>query len=250
ASLEPFAVDAEFTAVLRLALELAAATDGGYDPTVLPLVRVLGFGPGGDGAAPSEAEVATALERIGWQRIEILAADRVRKTDATVELDLSSVAKGYGVDAVGVELERLGADGYMVDIGGEVRCRGTKADGTPWRIGIEEPQHGGTVVHTAVELHDRSLATSGSYRNFRESGGVVRHHIPDARTGRNPEHRAVSVSVEAATCALADGLATALMIVGPEHAHALLSAFDDEPVRALFLVAGDDGAVVPVGIDW
>ena len=107
-------------------------------------------------------------------------------------------------------------------------------------------------MQTAVELDGAAVATSGSYRNFVESGSVSAHHVLDARTGRNPDHDVVAVSVRARGCALADALATALLVVGPDRAEALLERYrqDGEDVVVLFLSAADDGAIVERSFGW
>jgi thiamine biosynthesis lipoprotein len=251
-STEPFPVDAEFAAVLGLALRIAAASGGAYDPTVLPLVRALDFGPEADEVAPTAAELAAARALVDYRRVELLDGPAVRKADLDLEIDLSSIAKGAGVDRVSDLLAARGFAGHMVEIGGEVRCRGRKPDGSAWRIGVERPgsDAGRRAVLEAVEVVDRAIATSGSYRNFHRSGGVEIHHVLDARTGVNAPNGVVSVSVDAPDCSLADGLATALMVVGPEEASTLLAAFPGLDLRVLFLLAGAGGEVREVRIGW
>lgn len=242
---EAFAVDDEFLEVLGLALQIADASGGAYDPTVEPLVRLLGFGPepAGDPMSAEDFEAARAL--VGVDKIEVLPGPAIRKALAGVEVDLSSIAKGAGVDAVSDLLTDLGYRAHMVEIGGEVVCRGTKPAGQPWRIGIERPGAGGAgrPIQQAVELRDRAVATSGSYRNFRDMGSVLVHHVLDARTGRNAPNGVVSVSVLAPDCALADGLATALMVVGPDEASRVLGAFPGVELGVLFLLSSDAGVV-------
>ena len=242
---EAFPVDERFAEVLSLSLRIAEASSGAYDPTVEPLVRLLGFGPesGGDPLSEGDFEAARAL--VGIDKIELVGGPAIRKAAAGVEVDLSSIAKGAGVDAVSGLLVGLGFASHMVEIGGEVVCRGLKPGGQPWRIGIERPgsDGGGRPIQQAVELRDRAVATSGSYRNFRDLGSVLVHHVLDARTGRNAPNGVVSVSVLASSCALADGLATALMVVGPDEAERLIAAFPEEELGVLFLMSADGGVV-------
>lgn len=248
---DPFAADAEFVAVLGEALEIARRTDGAYDPTILPVVRALDFGPGGDGAPPAPEELSAALARVGHEKVEVVDATHVRKLDSDVEVDLSSIAKGAGADRVSELLVELGFPDHMVEIGGEVVCRGTKPGGAPWRIGIERPpaagDRDGRPVQEVVELRDAALATSGSYRNFHEYAGRRTHHVPDARTGQNVDNGVVSVSVIAEDCATADAWATALMVIGPEAARAVVAEFG---LEVLFLVAREDGALETVALGW
>ena len=138
-----------------------------------------------------------------------------------------------------------------MEIGGEVRCTGVKPDGKPWTIGIEGPGAAGVVgVVEIVELRGESLATSGSYRNYSESAGRRIHHIVDPRTARNPSNGVISVSIRARTCALADALATACMVLGPERADEVLSRMPDETLAALFLVATDSGPPSRRTVRW
>ena len=257
-STEPFEVGEEFTSLLRTALVIAEQSGGAYDPTIQPLVRLFGFGPVREVPDPTTGQIAAVRAHIGWRLVEIVDGTRIRKLDPALELDLSSIAKGAGVDRLSSLLGRLGCAAHMVEIGGEVVCRGRKPDGGGWRIGIEappaesgaEPGAPGRAVRRVVELVHRAMATSGSYRNYHESGGTRMHHVIDARTGTNAQHGVVSVSVEAADCALADGLATALMLLGPDAAEPLLDAWASASPRALFLIADGQGGVREVGLRW
>lgn len=249
---EPFEVGAEFAHVLALALRIAAITDGAFDPTVFPLVRLHGFGPGGERPEPTADEIERARRHVGAGKLAVEGDDRVRKLDPEVEIDLSAIAKGHGSDVVSAELVRLGHRDHMVEIGGEVVCRGRRADGAPWHIGIERPAPDGhdTTVQVAIPLADAALATSGTYRNYHESATGRTHHILDPRTGRNAPSRVVSVSVLAPNCALADGLATALTIVGPDAAEQVFAAWPGTDLRALFLIARDDGSLEERRVAW
>lgn len=246
---EPFQASPAFAAALRLALRFAEASDGAFDPTVLPLLRALGLGPGGADAADAAA-VAAARARTGFSRLRIDDRGRVVRTQPDVEITLDAIAPGIAVDEVGALLGREGITSFMVEIGGEVLCRGEKAPGAPWQIGIEKPGDDGGILHVAVPLRDRALATSGSYRRFVESGGRRRHHIVDPRTGDNPAHAVVSVSVEARDCVTADALSTTLMVVGPKGAQAVLERAGDPTARALFLLQDKDGTLREARARW
>ncbi len=250
-STEPFEASAELSAMVRRALEIAAWTDGAFDPTMLPLVNLQGFGPDGRQQEPSAARVREALDRVGYTKLKVLDDGRLQKSVPGLQLDLSAMAKGGGVDRIGELLTARGITDYMVEIGGEVRCRGEKSSGRPWRIGIEGP--GSTRGEYLVEelaLRDAALATSGSYRNFVESGGVRKHHIFDPRTGTNPDNGVVSVSVLASDCALADSLATALMIGGVDVAETIFDRFSDTRLEALFVIDEGEGAVRTQRVRW
>jgi len=203
--------------VIASALEASAASGGAFDATVGPLVNLWGFGPDDRrGAAPAEAEIGAALERVGYANIELDAAgEAIRKLRADAYLDLSGIAKGHAVDDVAELLERHGHTAYLAEIGGELRARGTKEDGSAWRVAIERPTAGRRAVYRVVELRDAAIATSGDYRNFFDAGGQRYSHSIDPRGGRPVAHELASVSVIADSTMEADALSTALMIQGP-----------------------------------
>ena len=249
-STQPFEVSGEFAALALRALQLAEATGGAFDPTVSPLVDLYGFGPT-ERRVPDDAEIEAARARVGYGKLDAFDEGVLRKASADLEIDFSAIAKGWAVDRVADLLVERGATGFMVEIGGEVRCRGTKTGGVPWAIGIEGP--GGVEVAgvvEVVELRDVAMATSGGYRNFIASGGESIHHILDPRTGRNAPSGVVSVSVRAPTCAVADALATAFMVVGPDEAERVLERLGDPRIGCLFLLADDSGDVRRRGVRW
>lgn len=215
-----FPVSAEFVRVVAAGLEVSRSTQGAFDVTVGPLVNLWGFGPAGRPAVvPADEAIADCRARVGYDRLEVRAEPpALRKRQADLYVDLSAIAKGFAVDEVAGLLEQNGVRGYMVEIGGEVRTRGRKPDGGSWRIGIERPVATAREIQWVVELDDRSLATSGDYRNFFEQQGRRYSHEIDPRTGRPVEHGLVSVSVLAGDCMTADAWATALIVLGPEAA--------------------------------
>jgi len=236
----PFVASEPFAGLILRSLKLAKRTLGAFDPTVGPLSRLYGFGPDGEpvDAPPSDATIAAVRKTTGWQRLRA-AGLQISKHPASVELDLNAIAKGAGVDAVARSLDGLGSGSYMVEIGGEVRCRGTKPDGALWRLGISLPDKSGFA--DKVDLLDVAMATSGSYLQFKHLGSTRVHHILDPRTGRNADSRIVSVTVIAPSCELADGLATALMVLGPDAGDEVLSVPDLASVKVMYLLAGDSG---------
>jgi FAD:protein FMN transferase len=215
-----------FASVLAAALTLARETAGAYDPTVGPLVNLWGFGPDGTRrTAPSGEAVAAARERVGWQRLDFDPAARRLVQPGGLYLDLSSIAKGHGVDRVVDHLHARGLRSVMFDIGGDLRVIGRRPDGQAWQIGIERPAEGLREVQTVVGMPaDQALATSGSYRNFFRDGGRRFAHLIDPRTAEPVDHRLVSVSVLHASCTQADALATALSVLGPDAGMAFAQA--------------------------
>ncbi len=214
---EWFGLSPETFTVVSRSIEIWRLTDGAFDPTVGRLVRLWDFGPNRDAQLPTEDEIATALESVGCDRLELDAESiAVRKLHPDVELDLSAIAKGYAVDQVALLLDAAGVADYMVEIGGEVRVRGTRADGNSWNIGLEKPIEGSREVFSVLPLTDVSLATSGDYRNAYVVDGQRYSHTIDPGTGRPVEHPPGSVSVLADDCMTADAVATALMVLGAE----------------------------------
>lgn len=210
-----------FARVVEAALALARETGGGYDPTVGPLVNLWGFGPEGHREqAPDESAIASIRARVGWQRLRFDPARRALLQPGAAYLDLSSIAKGYAVDRIAEHLASRGVGAFLVDIGGDMRLRGRKPDGSAWRVAIERPTPGTRDVQTIIEPGDRAVATSGSYRNFFRDQGREFSHTIDPRTGYPVRHELVSVTVIASTCMQADALATALTVLGPEEGYA------------------------------
>lgn len=218
-----FAVSSETQSVVAYALELASDSGGAFDPTVGPLVNLWGFGPDKRRAEPpTEDEITAAQSQIGFSLIESRPdPPAIKKNAAAAYLDLSAVAKGYGVDVIAQLIEGEGYSSYLVEIGGEVRAKGAKPNGQPWRIGVEKADPGQSPtanqrpLQQVIELSDMAMATSGDYRNFFEHEGERYSHTIDPTTGRPVSHDLATVTVLAETCMQADALATALLVMGP-----------------------------------
>lgn len=234
---DPVPASAHLRAVLSEALRIGALSGGAFDVTVGPLVNAWGFGPDGEQTPPDDATVAALRERVGLDKIR-LVGEAVQKARPDVFVDLSAIAKGHGVDRVAEVLEGQGFSEYLVEIGGELRARGHNREGRRWRVGIEKPDDTARALIEVIALSDASLATSGDYRNFYEKDGKRISHTIDARSGRPIEHRLASVSVVHPDCATADGLATALNVLGPEEGFELARS---EKLAALFIVRAADG---------
>lgn len=209
-------ISSDFAHVLKFSLDLAKKTDGAYDPTIGPLVNLWGFGPEGKRVVPSEKDLLETKKFIGYHLIN-LKAQNVSKKDHRVYVDLSSSAKGFGVDKIARFLESKGIHNYMVEIGGEIRTKGAKDDNSPWLIAIEAPhKKDGRIIQQAFEFSDLSIATSGNYRNFFTQENKAYSHTINYKTGRPVEHTLASVSViRQDGCMEADALTTALMALGP-----------------------------------
>ena len=230
----------EFGKVLLAALEMAEATDGAYDPTVGPLVNLWGFGPDGRRTrGPPEEEIEAARSRVGWQQLEVMTREGTVALiqPGGVYLDLSSIAKGYAVDLIAERLDTLGFSAYLIDIGGDMRMRGHRPDGRGWRIGIERPVPGMRAVHSVIAPGDRAVATSGSYRNFYIDDAQEHSHTIDPRSGQPVPPDLLSVTVLHDSAMVADALATAIMVLGPQDGYAFARAHE---LAVVLMVREDD----------
>jgi thiamine biosynthesis lipoprotein len=238
---EEFPVSRDFVDVMRTAARIHALSGGAWDGTLRPLVDLWGFGPGPPRAEPPEPRKVEALLRdVGFDRIEIRPGALVKRV-ASVALDLSSIVPGYGVDRIAELLRGEGFSDFLVEIGGEVYASGSRRGGGAWRVGIGRPRADAAAdeLHRVAPLRDAALATSGDYRAFFVRDGVRYSHHLDPRTGRPVTNGVVSVSVLAPECALADGLGTAITVMGPEAGLALVERLDG--VEALVVVETKDG---------
>ncbi len=221
---EPFELSPEFYSVVKRALFWTEKTNGAFDVTILPLVSIWGFGPGSKQSLPSENEVLTALNYSGYQQLT-LHLSAVQKKNPNVQLDVNAIAKGFGVDEVSAFFGKNGLNNYMVEIGGEVYCKGVNEEGEIWRIGIESPNLNDTDFMNIVSLKNRAMASSGDYRNYYSSPSGNVTHIVDPRTGQ-PVSEIAATTVIAENCMDADALATALMVLGVEKGLILIEQLD------------------------
>lgn len=234
---QPIPISAELRHVISAAQTISKQSEGYYDITVGPLVNLWGFGPQKVTTAPSEAEIMAAKARVGYQQLTLNEAG-LSKARQDIALDLSSIAKGYGVDVVAEEVSKSGYANYIVDIGGEVRAGGDKY-GAPWKIGIQIPQIDKTGVERVISLKDQkiAMATSGNYLNYADYGKVHAAHEINPKTGMPELSTLLSVTVVAEDCMLADGYATAFMAMGDKRAPDFAKKFN---LAALFIYAGDN----------
>tara|TARA_R110001632_G_scaffold1368_3_gene5528 strand:- start:85481 stop:86494 length:1014 start_codon:yes stop_codon:yes gene_type:complete len=201
--------------VIDKALLISEMSGGEYDITIGPLVNLWGFGPGKrEDKVPSQVLIDEAKSRVGYHYLK-LDGRRLTK-EKNIYVDLSSIAKGYGVDMVAQVLQSKGVQSYLIEVGGEILSKGVKADGESWKVAIESPAGGHEIVERILSVTDVAVATSGDYRNYFEKNGVRYSHTINPKTGRPITHRLVSVTVVDKTTTMADGLATAITVLGPE----------------------------------
>lgn len=225
---KPFAISKDFHAVLERARALHTLTRGAWDGTVKPLVDLWGFGTRDTPRSlPGKKEVANALERTGFAHLQLEDRHITKKIDG-ITLDLGSIAKGFGVDAVAGLLNASGLDRHLVEIGGELVASGVNKKKKPWAVGISRPDQKASRqgIYRVILLKDRAIATSGNYRNFFNIDGTTYSHIIDPQTGHPVSNRVVSASVTAEDCTFADGLATALMVMEIKEGLKLVNRLD------------------------
>ena len=219
-SIETVHISPGFTRVLKESIRLGQLSEGKLDITVGPLVNLWGFGPDQrPNKVPSDEALARAKERVGLQKLA-LEGNQLSKKIPDLYIDLSTIAKGYGVDVIAELIESNGLTNYLVEIGGELRLRGFKHTGELWAIAIEkpilDPSGAQRAVQQAIIPKDNALATSGDYRNYFEADGRRFSHIIDPDTGKPIDHNLVSVTVIHPSSMTADGLSTTLMVMGME----------------------------------
>lgn len=223
---QPMVISDDFAEVVNEAIRLNKLTDGALDVTIGPLVNLWGFGPDKRIIKePTVKQLEETNQYIGIDKFSLTdkASNHpitLTKKSAKVYLDLSAIAKGFGVDKLAMQLEKNGIEHYLVEIGGELRAKGHNLQNLPWKVGIEQPE----LLHTqnsqiVVPLNNQALATSGDYRHFHiDEQGNRLSHIINPQNKRPINHQLASISVVAPTTMTADGLATGLFVLGEQRA--------------------------------
>jgi FAD:protein FMN transferase len=227
-------VDAEIVNLIEQARAVSIASDGCYDLTIKPLFDLWGFNHD-QLSAPDAATLKSTLQNIGLTQLERLDATHLRKHNANLRIDLSSIGQGYSVNRISKLLEQQHIDNYLVEIGGELQTRGQKPDGKPWRIALEKPLSGERTLHKIITIQRTTplaIMTSGTYRHYFDVDGIRYSHILDARTGKPVTHSTVSVSVLHDDATQADAWSTALLCLGKT---AGLAAANKAGIAALFI---------------
>lgn len=215
-----YPVSDELRIVIEKSLLISKLSDGAFDVTVGPLVNLWGFGPEDrEVLVPKDSEIVARINKIGYEKLSTMRhPPALKKKLPEIYCDLSGIAKGYGVDKIGQHLDSLNITNYLIDIGGELKAKGINHIAEAWRIGISTPdeKYG---IQKIVSLTDNAVATSGDYRNYFEKDGRRYSHTIDPRTGRPISHRLASVTVVHDSCTVADGLATAITVMGPDKGY-------------------------------
>lgn len=240
-------VDTHFKNVYEMSRKINKVSNGLFDPTLSPLIKAWGFGKGHTPTADT-ARIEAILTMVGIDKTWI-ERDTLFKSAKDISFNFSAIAKGYGVDVAAQTLMERGCTDLMMEIGGEVVCRGLNPEGKKWRILIEtpdeeflkevfksdsKPEFGSSLI---VELSDEALATSGNYRNFHTESGRTFGHTISPITGRPVETDILSASIIAHSCMEADALATACMAMGSEKAMEML---DKEGIAGAFILSSGE----------
>lgn len=246
-STDPLTVSPEFAYVMQGANQVHSLSHGKFDVTLAPLVNLWGFGPKEPGdPLPSEEDIAAALKTVGQLRMLSLTdtppapAATLQKTDGAVSVNLSAIAKGYGVDQLAQVLKDHGIKRYLVEIGGDLVSAGLNETDTPWSIGIEKPDAASQTVQMILPVSDLGMATSGDYRNYFEQDGIRYSHIIDPTVGRPISHHTTSVTVLAQNAMMADAWATAMLVLGVDGG---LAVANENGIAAYFISRDGDNFV-------
>lgn len=230
-------ISASLQFVMQASLELFKSSNGAFDVTVGPLVNLWGFGPDKRPIkVPAQTLIDEQQQKVGSGYLT-LKDNLLSKDKSGVYVDLSSIAKGYGVDQVALYLQSVGINNYLVDIGGELRVKGVKPANQQWTLAIERPSAGQN-VQRLIQIGDNAIATSGDYRNYYEFDGIRYSHTIDPKTGKPINHKLASVTVIHQSSMLADGFATAITVLGSKAG----LEFAQQQQLAVFLLVkdGDD----------
>ncbi len=226
--------------ILERCRPIVKESEGAFDPTVMPLINAWGFGP----AQPLQAEIPdvdSLREFVGFEKIGF-NADSVWKTDPRTQLDFGGIGQGYGADVLAGFLRQQGITDMLVEIGGEGMAMGiNRQTGKPWQIGILDPNStpDHLIFKVYVSLKDESFTTSGGYFNYREIDGKKYSHTIDPKSGYPVNNSLLSVSVFTKDATMADGWATALMVMGLEQARRVLNAHPE--LQAILMYTTDSG---------
>lgn len=222
-------------ALLERSLEIYESTGGAFDITVYPLMELWGFTTQ-DYQVPTETEIQTALTLVGADRISWDSVTSTATLGEGQSVDLGGIAKGYTSQTVIDLFREMGVVSAMVSLGGNVQCLGCKPDGSPWRVGIQDPTGTEGSIVAVIEVEDQAVITSGSYERYftDEATGKTYHHIIDPSTGYPAESGLCSVTVVTSDGTLGDALSTALFIMGLEDGTAYWQAHSDE-FQAIFI---------------
>lgn len=224
--------------IMGKAVFASEQTDGAFDPTVGPVVKLWDFQ---EKRIPDEKSIREKVKEIGYRHIVLDKEKGTVYLDRKgMQIDLGGIVKGFAADKAVAVLRREGISSGIVSVGGEVRAFGKRPDGEMWNVGVKNPRQQGSddELIAAVRLLDRAASTSGDYEKFFEKDGIRYHHILDPKTGY-PVSLCRSVTVIAPEAAMTDAFATGVFVLGPQRGLALLKKLDFEGI-----IVGSDGAIL------
>lgn len=222
----------QITEVLETALRIGRASGGAFDIAVGEAVAAWGFGPCPADQKAIHRMLTTATHPRATDVLELDTANRRAMKHAPARFDLNGIAKGYGTDQLVETALNHGVTGLLAGLDGDLRASGTRPDGAPWPIAVEEPDYDRRAAHTVLELEDLAVATSGDYRHWIKVGGQRLSHTMHPRTGGPLQQSPASVTVVAADCMTADAWATALMVLGKTEGTLLAKSNN---IQAMFI---------------
>lgn len=225
----------EASSLMKQALEICRRTDGALDLSIYPIVRAWGFTTGSY-QVPDEAEIQALLPLVDYRKIQYDAATGTVTLPEGMEIDLGSVAKGYAGQLAAQMLREHGVQSALLNLGGNVQTVGAKPDGSPWQIGIKDPQGEDAMMVLSVE--DQAVVTSGGYERYFEQDGQTYWHIMDPSTGHPADSGLISVTIVGDEGVVCDGLSTALFVMGLEKAADLWAQSGD--FEAVFVTASGE----------
>ncbi|MCI8405144.1 MAG: FAD:protein FMN transferase [Clostridia bacterium] len=225
----------EMNSVLSAAQEISKRTDGAFDITIAPVMDAWGFYDG-EFKVPSDDELKAAMRGVGYKKI--LMGDSMIEMPPDTSIDLGGIGKGYASDRVAELLHSSGITSAVISLGGNVHAIGKRKDGNNFNIGITDP-HNKEQVIGIIQVSDKAVVTSGGYQRYFESGGKTYHHIIDSKTGVSAASGLASVTIVADKGILADGLSTAIYVMGLEKGIELWRRSND--FEAVFVL--EDGQI-------
>lgn len=234
-------LDSHFKEVMRMSFAISKETNGVFDVTVKPLVEAWGFGATASSKVPEAAEIVSALACVGFRKLE-MEGDSLLKSKSCLQVDLNGIAQGYTVDVLSQFLETHGISNYLVELGGEIRVKGIKSDGSLFKIGIESPEENeNNPMKKVIILNEGAITTSGNYRQYRIQGNKKVSHLINPRTGYPINNEMISVTVWARDAITADGFDNVFMNLGMQKSLSFLEGRTD--MAAYFIYHKGDKSI-------
>ena len=234
-SLQPIKISEDLSTVINAANTINLKSNGFLDITLDPLIELWGFGyTKNKKYVPTNKEIQNALQFVNQKKFIQLnfKNNTITKVQKEVSINLSSIAKGYGIDMIGKKLNKLGIENYLIDIGGDILTHGVNSKNQNWVIGIENPNLKKKLIKEIVNVTNKGIATSGDYKNYYKENGKQYSHIINPNTGKPIRHQTKSVTVVHNNAMIADGWATALLAMGSLKG---LKLSEEQNIAVLFI---------------